>query len=214
MMQRTLLLFLLVFAASSAESQSLSRAGSASDSISLTPLRKPVYGVSIGSEFTMASGYGSALNTFVTPRVRFDLSSKFSIGGGFSLVRTDYFNAVPWYGEGNAQSTSGNFYSATLFVNGTYRFNDRLTVTGSAFKQFDLTPNPLPYNPFNPISRKGVQGVDLNVGYKVGRNMYFQAGFRYIDGASPYGTYPYNNSPFMGSPFGAGQQSFYGSPGW
>lgn len=213
-MQRIGLFLFLAFLGVTAESQSLPGEGMVRKSMSLAPRRKPAFGVTIGSEFTAVKGYGSALNTFITPRVSYDLSRRFSVGGGVSVVRTDYFNVVPYYGEHVSQSTSGNYYSATLFVNGTYRVNERLTLTGSAFKQFDLTPDPLPYNPFNPISRHGAQGVDFNIGYKVGRNMYFQAGFRYVDGASPYGYDSYRGNPFTGSPFGYGQQSWYGAPGW
>ena len=78
-MRRTGLFLLLSLLSLAAECQSLAGASSATDSLSLAPRRKPAYGVTIGSEFTAVRGYGSALNTYITPRVSYDLSRKFSI---------------------------------------------------------------------------------------------------------------------------------------
>lgn len=175
--------------------------------------KKMNYGLTLGSEFTTMSGYGSALNTYVTPRISYNLSKRFNIGGGISIIQTNYFNAGSYYRNEQNDFSNSNFTSAVFFVNGQYLVNDRLTISGSAFKQFPITKDPLPYNPFNPVSPNGAQGVDFNVGYKVGKNMYFQAGFRYSEGLNPYNPYsPFGNDPFRSATtipgFGFGNQQW------
>lgn len=170
------------------------------------------YHLTLGSEFTSMSGFGSALNTYVTPSFSYNLSKRFSIGGGLSVIQTNYFNARSFYTEGQPSITSGNFTSGMIFVNGQYLVNDRLTIYGSAWKQFPITKDPLPYNPFNPVSANGAQGVDFNVGYRIGDNVYIQAGFHYSDGQNPYYNDPFNNNPFMNNSYG--RQCGYGIPRW
>jgi hypothetical protein len=155
------------------------------------------YGVTLGSEFITASGFGSGLNTYVTPHISYNLNKRLSIGGGFSVVQTNYFNASSYFQNEPNSFSNGSFTSAMLFVNGQYLVNDRLTIYGSAFKQFPITKDPLPYNPFNPVSPNGAQGINFNVGYKVGKNMYIQAGFRYTEGINPYNVHQFYNDPFQ-----------------
>jgi hypothetical protein len=170
------------------------------------------YGVTLGSQFASVSGYGSALNTFVTPRISYNVNKRLSIGGGVSLIQSNYFNARSYGYNEPARGSNGNFTSAMIFVEGQYLVNDRLTVYGSAFKQLPVTKDPLPYNPFNPVSARGAQGIDFNVGYRVGDHMYIQAGFHYIDGVNPYSSGPLNRNPFMHDPFGT--QGGFGAPRW
>jgi len=174
--------------------------------------KKINYHLSLGSEFTSISGFGSALNTYVTPSFSYNLSKRFSIGGGISIIQTNYFNVRSWYQNEQPNSTSGNFTSGMIFVNGQYLVNDRLTISGSAYKQFPITKDPLPYNPFNPVSARGAQGVDFNIGYRIGEHMYIQAGFRYSERQNPYYNDPFNTNPFMNN--SCGSQYGFGIPRW
>ncbi len=159
------------------------------------------YGVTLGSEFTSTSGFGSGLNTYLTPHFSYNINKRLSIGGGFSIVQTNYFKARSYFQNEQNSFSNGSFTSAMIFVNGQYLVNDRLTIYGSAFKQFPITNDPLPYNPFNPVSPNGAQGVNFNVGYKVGKNMFIQAGFRYTQGVNPYSPNPFYNDPFHSGSF-------------
>jgi hypothetical protein len=170
------------------------------------------YHLSLGSEFTTTSGFGSALNTYVTPSVSYTLNNRLRIGGGLSIIQTNYFNARSWYNETGTAGSSGNFTSALIYVDGQYLVNDRLSIYGSAFKQFAITPDPLPYNPFNPVSPNGAQGIDLSIGYKVSDHFSFQLGFRYSDGVNPYYQDPFNTNPFRTNAFGS--PSHFGAPRW
>ncbi len=174
--------------------------------------KKIDYGLNIGSEFISMSGFGSGLNTYVTPHVSYNLNKRLSIGGGFSIVQTNYFKARSYFQDEQNSFSNGGFTSATLFVSGQYLVNDRLTIFGSAFKQFPITKDPLPYNPFNPVSPSGAQGINFNVGYKIGRNMYIQAGFRYSQGLNPYNANPYYDDPFQAGSYVPGMG--LGNPRW
>jgi hypothetical protein len=173
---------------------------------------KSDYGLTLGSSFSSVSGFGSALNTYVTPRFSYNLSKRFAVGGGISIIQSNYFN-VKTYSPTEANSNfNGNSTSAVVFVNGQYIVNNRLTLTGSAFKQIPVTQTPLTYNPFNPVSAKGAQGVNFNIGYRVGEHMYIQAGFRYTEGVNPYYTDPFHRNTYMNDSFG--EQPGFGIPRW
>lgn len=173
------------------------------------------YHLNLGSEFASTSGYGSGFSNWVSPAISYDVSKKLRLGGGFTVASTTYFSYRPWYLTESTGSFNGNISTATIFVNGQYLVNDRLSIFGSAYKTMPLTNEPLQYNPFNPIHGTSTQGVDLNIGYKVGKNMFIQAGFRYSDGRSPYQNNTFGN-PFGGNAFGTGA-AFPGSsynPNW
>ena len=170
------------------------------------------YHLTLGSQFTSISGYGSALNTYITPRVSYNLNKRLSIGGGISIIQTNYFQARSFFQNEQSPYSNGNFTSAMIFIDGQYIVNKRLTIYGSAYKQFPISQDPLPYNPFNPVSSKGAQGINFNVGYRIGDHMFIQAGFHYSDGVNPYCNDPFNRGPFMNDSYGP--QSGFGIPRW
>jgi hypothetical protein len=174
--------------------------------------KKYDYHLTLGSQFTTIQGFGSALNSWITPRVSYNLNRRFRVGGGITILQTNYINARPFYGEQGSAGSNAGFSSGTIFIEGQYLVNKRFTIYGSAYKQFPVTRDPLPYNPFNPVSPRGSQGIDFNVGYKVGENFYLQAGFRYSEGVNPYYPDPFSRNPF---PYNSsGPHSAFGIPRW
>ena len=176
--------------------------------------KKINYNVTLGSEFTSFSGFGSALSTYITPRFSYNLNKRLSIGGGISVVQTNYFKARSSFQSEQATSGSGNgsFTSGMIFIDGQYLVNKRLTIYGSAYKQFPVTADPLPYNPFNPVSSRGAQGINLNMSYKIGEHILIQAGFRYSEGTNPYYANPFTRNPFLNDSWRP--SSGFGTPGW
>jgi len=154
------------------------------------------WGVTLGSEFSAISGYGSGINSFVAPYFSYNLNKRLQLGGGISFIQTNYFKTRAWFQGEQKQTISGNFSNAIIFVNGQYLVNERLTISGSAYKQFPAGQDPLPYNPFSPVSSRGAQGINFDMGYRIGDHMYIQAGFRYSDGRSPYYPDSFNRDPF------------------
>jgi hypothetical protein len=174
--------------------------------------KKLNYSFTLGSQFTSVSGNGSALNTYITPRFSYNLNKRFSIGGGVSIIQTNYFQARSYFQNEQSPNSNGNFTSAMIFIDGQYNLNNRLSIYGSAYKQFPVTQDPLPYNPFNPVSSRGAQGVNFNVSYKIGEHVFIEAGFLYSEGSNPWYADPFSRTPFLNNNYGP--PSSFGIPRW
>ncbi|MDP1621619.1 MAG: hypothetical protein Q8M08_04680 [Bacteroidales bacterium] len=164
--------------------------------------KKYEYGITLGSQFTAVSGFGSALNSYITPSFSYNLNKRLRVGGGVSVIRTNYFQARSFFQNEQALGSNGNFTNAVVFINGQYIVNERITISGTAYKQVPFSKDPLPYNPFSPVSSRQAQGINFEVGYKVGDHMFIQAGFRYSEGNNPYYADPFNRNVFQNYPFG------------
>ncbi|MCX6243161.1 MAG: hypothetical protein NTU98_00520 [Bacteroidetes bacterium] len=167
---------------------------------SALPLHKLHVGVQLGSQFMTTSGYGSGLSTYVSPTLTYPVSKKFILRGGLSVINTSMYGVKPFYSTVEQASYSGNFTQAMLWVSGQYQLNNHLTITGTAYKTFDI----MNYKPGNsPYYLNNPQGAYLNIGYRINDYLHIDATFGYSKGNNPYG--PYNScDPFDRSPFGYG----------
>jgi len=155
------------------------------------------FGLNLGSSFTSVAGYGSGLTTEVSPHVYYNVSKRFRISAGISMATTHYYNARSWFGNESAAAQNGNFTTGTVFVSGQYLVNDRLVISGSAFKTFPVSKDPLFWSPFNPVSPNGAQGVNFSADYKVAEHLHIQAGFRYSQGVNNYSPFGISNDPLQ-----------------
>jgi len=160
--------------------------------------KKYDFGVSLGSEFSISSGFGSGFTTYISPHVSYNVSKRFRLSGGFTYSNTQLFNARSWVAGENVPGVSGNYSTGLIYVSGSYLVSDRLTISGSAFKAFNLSGTPLPYNPYSPISQKGAQGINFNVDYKVAEHFHIQAGFGFTQGVNPYYRDPFSPNSIQG----------------
>jgi hypothetical protein len=79
-----------------------------------------------------------------------------------------------------------------VYITGQYLLNDHISISGTAYKQFDIlntVPGTPGYRNYSP------QGAFMTVKYRVNNFVTFEAGVGYSQGASPYG------NPFC-SPYG------------
>lgn len=153
-----------------------------------------------GAGFSTFGRSGSMFDTWVAPSFTQPLSKKFSLSAGAIIGNTTFTGMPVFNHEGNISSFSGNLTTFTLFTSGTYQMNDRLTISGSAYK----TINPAFNNRLNPESlRMEAQGVSVGVGYKIGENMHIGAEIRMQQGNSNFYS-PFSNpaSPFGTNRFG------------
>ncbi len=148
---------------------------------------------SVGSQFSSYTGYGYGLSTFVSPSLTYDVSKRFRIRGGLSLITTNYYGIQSFLSEQGNSKSQLNYTSAFLYVSGTYLLNKNLTLSGMAFKEFPLAGDPLPFSPYQSYSKEGAQGIRMDVNYKIGENFQIQAGFGYSKGINPY-PFPYSHS--------------------
>jgi hypothetical protein len=168
------------------------------------PLHQLHVGVQVGTQFSTASGYGSALSTYLSPTLTYRLSKRFSLSGGMSIVNTSLFGVKPLYSlaEGNSvPGYSGNFTQTTLWLSGQYLLGNRITLTGTVYKTLDVSgTNSSNY----PFYRSNPQGGNLNIDYRVSDHFHIEAGIGYSKGSYGYNYNPYNpvfgnsnNMPFF-----------------
>jgi hypothetical protein len=153
-------------------------------------------GVRFGTFFNSFSGYGSSFSTYVSPHISYSLNSRLRINAGVTVVNSTLYDVKPWYSMNQESTLNGNFTNALIFVSGDYLVNDRLKLSGTLFKEFNLL-NSVTGN--NPYSRDNAQGVSMRLDYKVFENFHIEAGFGYSKGANPY--QHYFGSPFSSNPF-------------
>ncbi len=143
------------------------------------------YGLSMGTQVASFSGYGTGVTSWITPRVSYKVGRNLMLGGGLRIANTGFFVAKSYRSEIPDAGSYTNFSTATVFVNGLWTVNDRLRISGSAFKQIPISQEPLPFNPFLPIPKYNAQGVNVNVDYRIGKGFFIQAGFRYSRDSGP-----------------------------
>jgi hypothetical protein len=144
--------------------------------------RKTEFGLQTGTSF-FTSSFGTGFSTFVSPHLSYKVSKRFSLGGGISIVNTSLNGFSAYTSEGRKSSLSGYFTDAMVFLSGQYALSNRVTITGTAYKQFNLFGDipGMKANDFN-----NAQGVYMNVHYKVLDNFHIDAGFGYSKGYNPF----------------------------
>ena len=137
------------------------------------------FNLQTGASFNSGFGGGSLFNTFVAPSFSQPLGKKFTISAGAIIGNTTFSNTQMLNSEGQFSPVSGNLTTFTIFTSGAYQVNDRLTVSGSAYKTINPAFNPR-MNPEN--LRMEAQGMSVGVGYRIGDNMHIGAEFRMNQG--------------------------------
>ena len=156
---------------------------------SVSTLHKLHTGIQAGTEFFTTSGNGSGFSTFLSPTLTYPVSKRFLVSGGISIVNTSFNGYRPFYSFPEEKSWTGNITQATLWFSGQYQLNNRLTLTGTAYKTFTILgekPGASSFYKINP------QGAYFNVGYRISDNIHIDAGFGYSQGSSDTFGYPGN----------------------
>jgi hypothetical protein len=153
-------------------------------------------GLQIGSFFTTTSGYGSGFTTYISPYISYPFSSKFRVNAGITILNASYYGIKPYYLMNSESSLNGNFTNAMVYVSGEYLVNERLSVSGTLFKSFNILSSA-PSDRYHP--NYDAQGAFMKVGYKVFENFQIEAGFGYSKGIDPFNSY--FGSPIIHSPF-------------
>jgi hypothetical protein len=176
---------------------------SASGSMSSTCIKKYGFipgkitsGVQLGTFFNSFSGHGSSFSTYVSPHISYSVNSKLRINAGVTIFNSSLYGVKPWYSMNQESALNGNFTNGLIYVSGDYLVNDRLQVSGTLFKEFNLLNSVAGYNPYG---KNNAQGAFMKVDYKVFENFHIEAGFGYSKGVDPYSHYygyPYSGSPF------------------
>ena len=153
----------------------------------------PDVSVSLGSSFaSFAPGYNS-FGTFIAPEICFPVSNRFAISTGIG------YSSIFYNTPGDHFSNNQPMQYGSIYLSGSYKMNEKLTISGTGYKTFLLNP-PKQLDEKNRQSFDNRnQGVILNLDYKVTENFRINASFQFHQqNGSPYNNmYPgYNFSPF------------------
>jgi hypothetical protein len=157
-------------------------------------------GIEAGTLFGTGFGNRGYFGAFVFPHLSYPINPRFSLTTGIMI--SNYFGSN--YLNSSAEGyhyPSGNMMHTLIYASGSYNLNERLTLSGTVYKEFSLLNHESSVSQQNNFDYKGfIMGVD----YKVGKNMYFRGEIEISD--SPYRRQMYH-SAFPGSGFGT--SSFY-----
>lgn len=156
--------------------------------------------IELGTFFGTSFGGGNYMGTYVAPHVSYPLSKKFSLNAGARITSTfgssaneNEFYSPYAYG-------AGNMTRSFIYVEGVYQVNDRLTVSGAAYKEFNLF-NP-PSSPLDDKYNFDSKGFIMGVDYRIGKNVFIHGSIEVSDGPG------YNRM----SPFSSPGRGFGSSP--
>lgn len=166
----------------------------------LFPQQPARFNLKTGAGFSSGFGGGSLFDTWVNPSFNQPLGKKFTLSAGAVINHTTYSNLPVINTDGQFSKASGNLTTYTLYTRGAYQVNDRLTVSGSAYK----TINPAFNNRLNSDNlRMEAQGMSFGAGYRIGDSMHIGAEIRVEQGNSNfYAPYSHPASPFGMNRFG------------
>ncbi len=158
------------------------------------------FNLQTGASFSTGYGGGSLFSTYLAPSFSQNLGKKFTLSAGAVINNTTFNNTAVWNQDGRLTPYSGNLTTFTLYASGSYQLNDRLTLSGSAYK----TINPAFNARLNSESlQMEAQGMSFGIGYKVSENVHIGAEIRMQQGGnnyySPYGSQfgnPYPSTMF------------------
>lgn len=137
--------------------------------------------VSLSSNFFVMGNkqhqfYGSSL----TPSISFSNDKRFSYGFG---TRISSFHTENTLNSEMTKQTPQTYFQNSLFVFGSYRATEKLQISGFLYQDMPLKNNlNQETSPFFQ-SNKGIY-VDFN--YKINEKTFFQIGFDYNQGNSPF----------------------------
>lgn len=142
-----------------------------------------------GTEFWSVPGFSSGIATYLMTGITYPVGKRFSLGGGIGILNTTPVGVHRTSTEffGNENSTN----STLVYITGQYLLSQRITVSGTLFKEFNILNN----SPGSQGFQKNTpEGGYMQVKYKINDFMHIEAGFGYSRGVNPY----YNS--FSGSP--------------
>jgi hypothetical protein len=157
---------------------------------------KTSYNISMGTSFMTGFNGGSVFTTYVAPEFSYNISERFRLSGGVSVMNN--------FGSGISDSYYPGFFipgqggMATFYASGEYLLSNKLSLTGTVYKDFSL------YEPVSsPIFRQNEgHGMMLDLNYRPTRNMQINATIQIDRGRGAWG---YPGSPWMhGNPFHPG----------
>jgi hypothetical protein len=167
---------------------------------------KPDVRLSLGSSFSTFYPGMNGFSTWVAPEISMSINKKWTVAAGIAYTNFMTTGTPEIAGYGNSIQNYGSVY-----VKGRYQVNNKLSITGMAYKTFNLSPQK-PNDKVNPRAIDfSNSGAMISVDYKVSDHFKINAAFsmekRHYNPFDPYG---YGYSPFGGNNWGSPIQTVPG----
>lgn len=157
--------------------------------------------VQAGSSFGTNFNGTTVFETNISPTLLIPIKPKFEMAVGMSY-QTYFINSTSTQSsvvENNAVKSNINL--GTIYVSGIYKVNEKATIRGTAWKQFDLSAQKPSMNP--RATNFESEGVNIGINYKFNDHFQVDASFDYSNGYNPYQMNSFGNHGMgMNSPFG------------
>ena len=150
--------------------------------------RKLKFRVEVGTSFGTSFGSGNYFGTYLAPHLSYSISPRFNINAG-AIINNNFgrYSYNPFYSDVSTIHGSG-FTQTFVYLEGAYRLNEKVTLTGAVYKEINLLNVPDPAAPEFNFNRKGfIFGID----YKLGENVFIRGQINVSNGVNPYYNQPY-----------------------
>ncbi len=159
---------------------------------------KPNVRLSLGTSFTTFYPGLNGFSSWVAPEVSMPVGKKWTVTAGIAYTNFITTGTPEIAGFGQTVQNYG-----TIYVQGRYQVNDKLSITAAGYKTFNLAPQK-PTEKLNPRAVDfSNSGAMVNIDYKVNDHFHINASFsteqRHYNPFMPYGYGGYNNG-FYGRP--------------
>jgi hypothetical protein len=154
----------------------------------------------LGTFFGTGFGSGNYFGTYVSPHIGYRISPKFTLNTGARITQSFGSPGYEMGYYGPYGYPAANLSRSFLYVEGIYQVNDRLLLSGAAYKEINLlNPPSSRHESYNFDSKGFIMGVE----YRIGENIFIQGQIEVSDGPGYYRADPfsYPAGRFDRSPF-------------
>jgi len=150
--------------------------------------KKLKFRVEVGTSFGTSFGSGNYFGTYLAPHLSYSISPRFNLNAGAIISHNfDRYSYNPLYRDVSTIHSSG-FTQTFVYLEGAYRLNKKVTLTGAVYKEINLLNVPDPTTREFNFDRKGfIFGID----YKLGENVFIRGQINVSNGVNPYYNQPY-----------------------
>ncbi len=137
-----------------------------------------------GTNYLFSNGYGSAGSIYFGTNVLYPVAPRFTLEFG-TAVNFSRMIGIPagLFPENKLSEPTLHATSVVLYARGNYFLSSRLTLSGTAFKQF----SPDKYPAVNPyFINQSQEGMSFEFNYRLFQNLHIGAQFSFIKNNGPF----------------------------
>lgn len=163
-------------------------------------IKKVEYSLNTGTSFSMGNYKSSSY--YIAPQLTYQFSPKFKLNTGFVFINSSSMvpsNAMLNFGQQNSGILQQKTNETIVFAKGEYQLNNKLTITGSAMKNFN---SPMNAKMQENAWRNSFQMMSMGFRYKISNNMTLGAEVKMVETNNLFNPLYYNMYQFGSPNFG------------